>query len=78
MINSWLGNLTSNEWISILDTDKYVLHIVPTYFIEEKGFENVIWKIAAILSEPKCVNNPSEVPTHEEMLTQQAFEPIKT
>ena len=26
-------------------------------FIQENAFENVVWKIAAILSRPQCVNN---------------------
>ena len=25
-------------------------------FVQENAFENVVWKMAAILSRPKCVN----------------------
>ena len=28
-----------------------------TFFIEENGFEYVVWKLTAILSRPQCVNN---------------------
>ena len=27
------------------------------HFLQENAFENVVWKMAAILSRPQCVNN---------------------
>ena len=29
---------------------------IYTFFIQENTFENVVWKMAAILSRPQCVN----------------------
>ena len=34
-------------------------------FIQENAFENVIWKMAAILSLPQYVNGPQESPVSE-------------
>ena len=32
------------------------LHRIPFVFIQEIAYENVVWKITAILSQPHCVN----------------------
>ena len=31
-------------------------------FIQEKAFENVVWKMAAILSRPQCVKHATPIP----------------
>ena len=34
-------------------------------FIQENAFENVVWKMAAILSRPQCVNDPNPDIEHQ-------------
>ena len=52
------------------------------FFIQENAFENVVWKMTAILCRPQCVNTGSDelkllhMQTLEVMLTQAS--PIET
>ena len=37
-----------------------ILMQIPIFFIQEYPFESVVWKMAAILSRPQCVQTMEE------------------
>ena len=45
----------------------YNLHQNSIIFIQENVFENVVWKMAAILSRPQCVNTAQAVSSELEL-----------
>ena len=50
--NNWNGFLRNQiQWIR--NQNQYI-------FFQEIAFENVVWKMAAILSQPQCVNDNRE------------------
>ena len=46
--------------IGPLGTNFSEIFIKMDIFIQENAFENVVWKMAAILSRPQCVNTEME------------------
>ena len=46
------------EQISVKSGSKFIYIYI---FIQENAFENVVWKMAAILARPQCVKTSSEV-----------------
>ena len=73
IIGSYIGLLPGQRQAIIWTNDKKLLigplrtnlsEIIIKIFIQENVFENVVWKMLAILSQPRCANQNLNISLH--------------
>ena len=52
----WVTREVISQWIGPLGTNLCEISIKYQFFTGENAFQNVIWKMLAILSQNQCVN----------------------